>query len=209
VGRAEDNKRDKRERILRAGRELFGRHGYAGTTMDEVAALAGVSKGALYFHAGSKVGLLNQVFGADFTAWIDEAFAADRRRRNAAIEDRVVRVYGRLLELMCDQPELTRVYMANAGAGEGREHPAQAMQHLLSLTAGMLDDAKQRGELVAAVGSHELAYNLWALYYVEQHRWLLDHPGPFASRAAIEGRLRRPFAVQLAGYLTTAVNAAQ
>jgi len=202
VGRAEDNKRDKRERILRAGRTLFSRHGYAGTTMDEVAAFAGVSKGALYFHTGSKVGLLNQVFGADFTAWIDEAFAGDRRRRAVAIEDRVVRAYGRLLELMCNQPELTRIYMAAAGAGEGREHPARAMNHLLSLTASMLDDAKARGELVDAVDSRQLAYNLWALYYVEQHRWLLDHPVPAASRADIERRLRAPFNVQLAGYLT-------
>lgn len=202
MGRAEDNKRDKLERILRAGRELFAQHGYAGTTMNDVAARAGVSKGALYFHVGSKNGLLNEVFGADFNGWIDEAFEQDPVEPSAPFSDRLVGIYARLVALMCAAPDLTRIYMADAGAGEGRDRAVDAMDNLLGRTTALLDRAKERGELRPEVDGRSLAYNLWALYFVEQHRWLLDHPNaPDADPTPeIRRRLERPFVVQLAGY---------
>ena len=201
MGRAEENKRDKRERILRAGRELFRRHGYTATTMDEVARRAGVSKGALYFHVGSKAGLLNQVFGLDFTRWIDEAFAGTGGEQGASLLERLVGIYSTLLELMCAQPDLTRIYMADAGGGDGSDHAASAMDHLLTLTADLLDRAKGAGELSLDVDSRQLAYNLWALYFVEQHRWLLTHPDGSSDRKEIERRLTRAFCVQLGFHL--------
>jgi AcrR family transcriptional regulator len=204
VGRAEQNKRDKLERILRAARELYARHGYAGTTMDDVAEHAQVSKGALYFHVGSKAALLNRVFHSDFTAWIDQAFNHQRDQTETDLIDRLVRVYGRLLQLMCDAPDLTRVYMTAAGAGDDQDRARQAMTHLLGLTADLLDKAKSDGEIDIDVDSHQLAYNLWALYFVEQHRWLLHHPTPETTDPIdrIHGRLRPPFTTQLQGYLT-------
>lgn len=202
MGRAEDNKRDKRERILRAGRDLFRRHGYSATTMDDIAGRAGVSKGALYFHVGSKAGLLNQVFGQDFTSWIDQAFADADARQHHGLTERLVDIYATLLELMCAQPELTRVYMADAGGGDGSDHATSAMNHLLALSSDLLDGAKQSGELSPRIDSRQLAYNLWALYFVEQHRWLLDHPDGSRDRSQIERRLTRPFTVQLAGHLS-------
>lgn len=195
VGRAEDNKRDKLDRILRAGRELLGRHGFAGTNMDEVAARAGVSKGAVYFHVGSKAGLLNRIFEDDFTRWIGEAFADPPE---AAVLEQLVTVYSRLLTLMCSQPELTRVFMADAGSGDEHGRATAAMQDLLGRTGRLLDAAKERGELDPAVRTDQLAYNLWALYFVEQHRWLLAQPDRHGD---VPDRLRRPFEVQLRGYL--------
>lgn len=43
-----------RKAILQAARELFGRRGYADTGRDEIAARAGVTRGALYHHFVSK-----------------------------------------------------------------------------------------------------------------------------------------------------------
>jgi hypothetical protein len=72
------------------------------------------------------------------------------------------------------------------------------MVDLLGRTARLIDDAKCRGELDGDVRSDQLAYNLWALYFVEQHRWLLDQPDRHGD---IPERLRRCFHVQLDGYL--------
>jgi AcrR family transcriptional regulator len=44
--------------MVRCARELFGERGYEATSMDEVAARAGVSKPMLYAYFGSKDGLL-------------------------------------------------------------------------------------------------------------------------------------------------------
>jgi len=51
-----------RAALLAAARELFGDQGYAATSIDEVAARAGVTKGALYHHFSDKEGLFRAVF---------------------------------------------------------------------------------------------------------------------------------------------------
>lgn len=51
-----------REGLLAAARELFGERGYAATSLDDVAAQAGVTKGALYHHFHGKADLFAAVF---------------------------------------------------------------------------------------------------------------------------------------------------
>ncbi len=53
-----DRRADTRERLLRAAAELFASQGYDAVSVDEVAAAADRSSGALYAHFGSKHGLL-------------------------------------------------------------------------------------------------------------------------------------------------------
>ncbi len=53
-----DRRADTRERLLRAAAELFASRGYDAVSVDEVAAAADRSSGAVYAHFGSKQGLL-------------------------------------------------------------------------------------------------------------------------------------------------------
>ncbi|WP_119168937.1 TetR/AcrR family transcriptional regulator [Algihabitans albus] len=48
-------------KLVSAARRSFGAKGYAGTSMDELCAEAGLTRGALYHHFGGKVGLLEAV----------------------------------------------------------------------------------------------------------------------------------------------------
>ncbi|MFE9427056.1 ScbR family autoregulator-binding transcription factor [Kitasatospora sp. NPDC006697] len=50
-----------RRKLVRAGAETFDRHGYASATLGQIAENAGVTKGALYFHFGSKSDLADAV----------------------------------------------------------------------------------------------------------------------------------------------------
>lgn len=50
-----------RERLLDAGLELFGLHGYGGTSTRTLAARAGVNLGAIRYHFGGKEGLYRRV----------------------------------------------------------------------------------------------------------------------------------------------------
>jgi AcrR family transcriptional regulator len=43
-----------RERILRAGRKVFGKRGFHGATIEEIAEEAGLSNGAIYYNFASK-----------------------------------------------------------------------------------------------------------------------------------------------------------
>jgi len=51
-----------RAALIAASRELFGAKGFADTGTDEIVALAGVTKGALYHHFGGKEELFRAVF---------------------------------------------------------------------------------------------------------------------------------------------------
>lgn len=56
--RSQARGRATRERLLRAAGELFRRHGYAGTTVSDVAARAGASVGTVYHHFPDKHAML-------------------------------------------------------------------------------------------------------------------------------------------------------
>ncbi len=51
------------ERLLRAATRLFAERGYEGTSVQEVVAAAGVTKGAMYHYFGSKDDLLYEIYG--------------------------------------------------------------------------------------------------------------------------------------------------
>ena len=55
----------KRRAILDAARTLFLRNGYAGTSMDDVAALAAVSKQTVYKNFADKQRLFTEFIGSD------------------------------------------------------------------------------------------------------------------------------------------------
>ena len=52
---------DTKERILRAAELIFGRHGYAGTTLRAVTAEAGVNLASANYHFGSKEALVMEM----------------------------------------------------------------------------------------------------------------------------------------------------
>lgn len=67
---------DRRRQILRVAGELFARHGYAGTRLEDIATEAGVSKPVLYRHFESKRALylaLLEQHRADLPAFLEGA----------------------------------------------------------------------------------------------------------------------------------------
>ncbi|MFO6393111.1 TetR/AcrR family transcriptional regulator, partial [Pseudomonas aeruginosa] len=50
-----------RAKLVSAARQAFGTIGYADTSMDELTASVGLTRGALYHHFGDKKGLLAAV----------------------------------------------------------------------------------------------------------------------------------------------------
>lgn len=64
--------------LVQRARALFARDGYQATSMDDVVAAAGVTKGALYHHFGGKRELFQAVYEREqkrLAAIVDEAYA--------------------------------------------------------------------------------------------------------------------------------------
>ena len=81
-----------KERLLRVATRLFARHGFEGTSVQDIVDAAGVTKGAMYHYYGSKDDLLYEVYHQLLTmqtSHLDEIVAgpgtAEERLRAAAV----------------------------------------------------------------------------------------------------------------------------
>jgi AcrR family transcriptional regulator len=196
----EQGKRDTHERILAAARDLFRTSGYERTTMDAVATRAGVSKGAVFFHARSKAALLNQVFQVDMQRWVLEAF---RQPEQAGILEDLVAKFASLQIAMCSQPELTREYMRHvAFAEDEHERASDTMSVVFALTEEIIEKAKSSDQIVDWIDTRQLAVNLFELYFMHQLSWVAPAVPPTTD---VRDSLRPSFAAQIEPLLVRAV----
>jgi AcrR family transcriptional regulator len=66
-----------REKLIDAATALFAEHGYRDTSVQAIGEQAGVSRGSIFWHFGSKEGLLWAVVERAFTAWEAETLVPD------------------------------------------------------------------------------------------------------------------------------------
>jgi AcrR family transcriptional regulator len=62
---------ERREQLVEVGRNLFAKHGYEATTVEEIARKAGVSKPIVYEHFGGKEGLYAVVVDREMKSLLD------------------------------------------------------------------------------------------------------------------------------------------
>ena len=78
LGRREQNKLEKRGRIIAAARALFTHKGFDATTSQEIADAAGVASGTVFTYAKTKDDLLILVFHDEMMEVVVSAYAAAR-----------------------------------------------------------------------------------------------------------------------------------
>ncbi len=106
---------DKAEQILQAARAEFLQHGYAATSMEDIAIAAGVSKPTLYVYFGNKRDLFAAIIEHERERYAGLVLAGGSGREN--IQLRLMR-YGRLLVDFLLAPETVASYrMVVAEAG--------------------------------------------------------------------------------------------
>ena len=170
LGRAERSKRDKRERLIRAARELFRRKGFEATTTSEIAELADVAKGTLFFHAKSKEELLVMMFQEDMGRAIDRAFATVK---GDTFFDQTMYVFDVMIEQNRRDIELSRIFVKELPFVKNERHGVEVItENFFGKMSLLIDAAKKRGEIDSTVDSRLLAFNLFGLHYVFILLWL-------------------------------------
>lgn len=173
--RSVEHAEDTRTAVLVAAEQLFTDPGYAVATLDEVAELARVTKGAVYHHFGSKPALFQAVVVRLFGRLVDELSAAANDHRHTAggdLWDAVCATYQTRLDLVCASPAYQRIVDQDAVAVLGHEEFTRVAQAtvnaaLLPILAEAVDDglikplspdvlAKLMGSLISVAG-RELA----------------------------------------------------
>lgn len=131
-------------RLIEIAHDIFTRDGYAAAATDDIVQLAGVTRGALYHHFGSKEGLFRAVL---------EAVQQDVGRRVDAAANAYADPWMQLkagcaayLEASCD-PQVQRVMLVDApsvlGWAQWREIDAQFSMKALREGISALIDARQ------------------------------------------------------------------
>jgi AcrR family transcriptional regulator len=135
-----------RRAVLDAARVAFGAKGYAQASVDEIAAAAGVTKGAVYHHFAGKEALFRAVHAE---------VEADAMRRTAAADDpaaapleRIARQVNGYLDAALDE-EIRRITLVDGPAllGLDPDVPGQQAQH--EALRAFLAEAIAAGEIAA------------------------------------------------------------
>ncbi|RME72544.1 MAG: TetR/AcrR family transcriptional regulator [Planctomycetota bacterium] len=128
------------EKIFEAAEKLLGEKGYEGTSMRDVAELAGVNKALVFYHFGSK--------GELFDAVIDRYYKAHREtierslsRTYGSTRDRVHRLIDDYLDFMERNRLYPRLIQQEVARRSGRVHQIRRNLVELSRAVGkLLDD---------------------------------------------------------------------
>lgn len=134
-----------RGKLLATARASFRRAGYAGTSMDDLTAAAGLTRGALYHHFGDKQGLLAAV-----AAQIDgemelrlQAISRDAPDAWTALRERC-----RAYLAMAAEPEIRRIVLQDARAILGQA--ASVQEQCTASLADLLRALMEQGVIAPA-----------------------------------------------------------
>ncbi len=149
-----------RKRILDAALDVFSRHGFRGSTLDQIAAAAGLSKpNILYYFSGKEeihVSLLNGLM---------DAWLAPLREVDPAGEplDEILRYVHRKLEMSREFPRESRLFANEIlqGAPRMAPHLEIELKPLVDKKTALIKRWIAEGRL-ARVDPHHLIFSVWA-----------------------------------------------
>ena len=213
-GRPRAGSEDKRARILNEAVVLFGEHGYAGTSLADIANAADISKAGLLHHFSSKDELFCKVLERrdreDALSILVESPAVEDDAAEAPVDTvgnldtlevaavsdldgnpwALLERYIELLERNVAHRDLTAIYTATAVSVLDADHPAHAwMAGHLAGTVEMFERAFERGKEAGTVHpdapSRLIARTLTALSDGLQIQWLCATTPRTAARESL------------------------
>ncbi len=152
--------RRNRKRILDAALEVFSQHGFRGTTLDQIAAEAGLSKpNILYYFSGKEdihVTLLNGLMDT----WLAPLREIDPEGEPL---DEILRYVHRKLEMSREYPRESRLFANEIlhGAPTMGVHLETGLKPLVDKTAALIERWIAQGRL-APVDPRHLIFSIWA-----------------------------------------------
>lgn len=134
----------RRSQLIDVGRSLFAARGLDGTTIEEIAACAGVSKPVIYEHFGSKEGLYTEVVDFEFRILLDAINTAlgDEAKPRALVE----RAALALLTYIEDRSDGFRILMRDAPPSQPEGAFSTLLSHITARVEHILaDEFSRRG----------------------------------------------------------------
>jgi TetR/AcrR family transcriptional repressor of mexJK operon len=185
--RSESRSARKRGAILDAASTLFLRNGYRGTSMDEIAALAGVSKQTVYKHFADKESLFSEIVVSTVEDVAEPIHDEVLRLQDSGDVEADLRGLARQLVGMVMQPrilQLRRLVIGEAGRFPelGRTFYEQGPGRTITALATVFERLADRGVLQAGDPLLAAAHFNWLVMSIPLNRaMLLGEDEPPAS----------------------------
>jgi AcrR family transcriptional regulator len=179
-----------REQLLKKALTAFSKKGYAATTLEDIAREAEVTRGAIYWHFGSKAELYNTLVReyADRGNMIMQQAVSE----GGTLLDILRRVFVRQLEVIendLEMRELMELYLFKTGLvpelEEGRQQQIEAGAGLIDMLAGIMSQGMEQGLLRPDVDPKEMACAYLAFQNGLINLWLTA-PAQFSLKASAE-----------------------
>jgi TetR/AcrR family acrAB operon transcriptional repressor len=192
-----------RQAILRSALAVFSTRGYGAARLEDIARMAGVTRGAIYWHFQGKPELF-QALLETYSARVHEVVSASVERADN-FTDVINRVFSGLLGAIETDRSLQAVVELSLFKTEGlpelravQRRQAEAAEALLQIVAGVLRRAAASGGLRSDVPPDMAARALLGLVNGILLQWLvnprafpLENTAPWLSRLFLEGFARR------------------
>lgn len=162
------------ERLLGAARKVFAEQGYDGASLDEVAAAAGMTKGAVYHHFENKADLFWALAKQRLSGQMQVAENADLTHQ-VWDETKLAEVLGNVLHQSTDDQDWARLHyeiLSRTRDPDAKKHFVQQESFLLGRLTGIVKDAQDRGAartdvapqavalLIAAIAERLMQYDM-------------------------------------------------
>ena len=167
LSRREQNKAEKRSRIITAARVLFSDKGFDATTTQAIAEAADVAAGTLFLYARTKDDLLILVFREEMSELVDLAYACARHQ--LALMGQLIVFFETFVAYHERDLPLARALMRQLGyvaSPEQREAVSHLMTGLLRRLALLIEAAKGRGEVQLGTPLIPAAQAIFGVYYL-------------------------------------------
>lgn len=172
--------------ILSAGLDIFSKFGFRGSTLDQIAEAAGLSKPNLLYYFPSKEAIHTTLLERLLDTWLDPLKALDATGEPI---DEILDYVHRKLELSRNFPRESRLFANEIlqGAPHIAGHLSGELRELVDEKAIVLRGWQQAGR-IAPIDPHHLIFSIWSLtqHYADfdvQVRAVLGGTDPFEAAA--------------------------
>ncbi len=147
--------------ILGAALEVFSAQGFRGTTIDQIAAAAGLSKPNLLYYFASKEAIHATLLAGLLDTWLDPLRAMDP---DGDPLQEILDYVQRKLQMSRDYPRESRLFANEIVQGAPRFHDALStdLKTLVDQKAALIRTWIAQGKL-APVHPHHLLFSIWSL----------------------------------------------
>jgi len=165
-----------RERLMLAATELFKEKGYAGASVREIVAAAGVTKPVLYYYFGNKEGLYLELMTGTFRTF--QGIVSQVATFPGTVRERIIRFSTTIFDSFVENISVVRlIYSIFFGPPQGAPMFSHDQYYttMLELIAGLLQEGIDAGEL-RSVDVHVVTWTIISCMNTVMEEQLCNDP---------------------------------